>query len=873
MYRCTIFLLSFFLSISLVGQQSFLLGTDPSSDLCEGILYDSGGENGQYQSREDFSFTICPTMPHECLSLNVETYNIEPIFDDLYIYSGVNTTGVLLGDLNGSGANRTFETAEGCITVRFVTDEATQDDGFKITWKCQSTPCANPTFSTCNTPFLISDLPFEVNGFSTCGAGNSVQSSPCFSNYLEDEEYVFVYDSPGNECLELRASNIDFDTGLGVYADCPDVATECIAYDNSFLFTLTLDAYIPVVKLEEPGRYYFVVGNPDDCTDFDLSIKRIECPITFPTASRCEDALPITGCNIDVPASISVALGSSEMFFIQEGRNNGCWEGVPFPNFSWFYFQAQADGKFGFLVESLNSNDMSDYDINVWGPMNSPSQFCDISRNTQPIRSTYADDPLYELTGLIDIDPITNQPIIDDCEDADGDGFVRRLDVKEGEYYIILVNDFDGIIFSGGVSIDFSSTTEGVLGSPNDNFSLSDDITICNGSTAQLEADGGLLYRWLNPNFLSCIDCPDPVASPSESTTYQVEIKGICNIDTLTVTVYVDEIVLGSDLSGCGGEELILESGIPNGTFVWSTSAGTLSCMDCLNPVLTLPNDEIDIQVVFGAQVDSCFFSDTINVEVFPTATIAIQPDEVLACQGEVIDLATIVSVSGGNYLWSNGAEESDIQIEVNADTIYSVNYQSPNGCGEATDSVEIFVSTGFTIEDLMIFPAVDTLYVGSEINASVSILPLDFTNLSFEWYLNDSLVSTNEQLNTAIENSGELTLEARVMLDQNCTQSFLIKRIVLPVEEIVVPNIFSPNGDNRNAIFKPSISPKAKVLDMKIFNRWGQIIYNNDSNQIGWDGSFSGANQPVGVYIYQILIELPNGQIVPKNGDITLIR
>jgi len=863
----------------LVAQQEFLLGTDASSDLCEGILYDSGGANGRYQPQEDLSFTICPTMPHACLSLNVESYDIETTFDKLTIFSGQNNNGLLLGDLNGSGSNFTVESAEGCITIKFVSDETVQNDGFKISWKCESTPCADPVLSTCGTPYLISSVPFVVRNFTTCGAGNTVQSSPCSSNYLDDEEYIFVYDSPGNECLELRATNIAFDTGLGVYADCPDEANECLAFENSFLFTFTFDAYIPEVRLDAPGRYYFVVSNPDQCTGFDLIINRIECPVTFPNASRCEDALPITGCNVDVPAEITVTSGDSESFFIQNGRNNGCWDFIIFPNYSWFYFQAQADGKFGFLVESLDSGDMSDYDINIWGPLNSPNEFCSFSRNNQPIRSTFADDNdedgnfKYELTGLSDTNPIINTQVFDECEDETGDGFVTRLDVKEGEYYIILVNDFDGIIFSGGVSIDFSNTTEGVLGTADESFSVTDDLVICDGGTAQLEAEGGLLYRWLNADFLSCANCPNPVANPSKSITYEVEIVGACNIDTLEVTVFVDEFDIENSEKGCSGDEIILESGIQNGIFSWTTTGGALSCTDCPNPILTLPNDETIIQTIFEVQVDNCTFSDTIFIEVTAMATVDIVPEEVMACEGEIVDLIAETSNAGGDFLWSTGEQTADIQIEVTTDTVYSVDYLSPNGCGVVTDSVQVFVSADFTIEDLILLPQSDTLYAGCEIEASLSILPTDLSNLSYEWFINNELVSNEEQLNAFLEEAGEITLEARVTSDDNCMQSISIKREVLPIEDIVIPNIFSPDGDNRNPIFRPIISPKATLLDMKIYNRWGQLIYNNDSNQIGWDGRFSGSDQPIGVYVYQISIEMPNGQIVPRFGDVTLMR
>lgn len=91
-------------------------------------------------------------------------------------------------------------------------------------------------------------------------------------------------------------------------------------------------------------------------------------------------------------------------------------------------------------------------------------------------------------------------------------------------------------------------------------------------------------------------------------------------------------------------------------------------------------------------------------------------------------------------------------------------------------------------------------------------------------------------------------------------------------------PNAFSPNGDGINDYFYPLISRDITVKEMKLFNRWGDIVYNNNAAP-GWDGKFTGVAQPIGTYVYSIVFTYPDinqgGILVDKSftGTVSLIR
>ncbi len=59
----------------------------------------------------------------------------------------------------------------------------------------------------------------------------------------------------------------------------------------------------------------------------------------------------------------------------------------------------------------------------------------------------------------------------------------------------------------------------------------------------------------------------------------------------------------------------------------------------------------------------------------------------------------------------------------------------------------------------------------------------------------------------------------------------------------------------------------------MEIFNQWGQLIFEGNAITPGWDGSYKGLQQPVGVYIYVIKATMNDGKIINAKGSLNLIR
>lgn len=92
-------------------------------------------------------------------------------------------------------------------------------------------------------------------------------------------------------------------------------------------------------------------------------------------------------------------------------------------------------------------------------------------------------------------------------------------------------------------------------------------------------------------------------------------------------------------------------------------------------------------------------------------------------------------------------------------------------------------------------------------------------------------------------------------------------------VKELYIPNAFTPNGDGLNDYFKIVNLRDEKVIDFRVFNRWGTIMFRGEDNNASWDGKYKDKLQPTGVYGYLIKVGYPDGKIVTYKGTITLLN
>jgi gliding motility-associated-like protein len=98
---------------------------------------------------------------------------------------------------------------------------------------------------------------------------------------------------------------------------------------------------------------------------------------------------------------------------------------------------------------------------------------------------------------------------------------------------------------------------------------------------------------------------------------------------------------------------------------------------------------------------------------------------------------------------------------------------------------------------------------------------------------------------------------------------------IVLPLTTVDVPSAFTPNGDGVNDEIFPDGWGIRNLIYFRIFNRWGQLVFETNVYRHGWDGMYQGVPQNMDTYMYQAEVEtfIDEPSRLKKSGTFKLIR
>jgi gliding motility-associated-like protein len=519
---------------------------------------------------------------------------------------------------------------------------------------------------------------------------------------------------------------------------------------------------------------------------------------TLPSNASCDQALNINGCG-NSPQIIPLSPGSGDPNFIQQGVNQGCFEIASFDfNFSFFYFEAQADGKFGFTVQSANPLEATDIDFNVWGPINSVADICNFVSNNQPIRSSW--DEGDDLTGLADVHPVFGTPVNDnfDCGSpstpgtdppfgAPADDFVRRIDVLTGQIYVVLLDDFDGNIQENGIAIDFSGTSDGVLGLLAPPITVSNDTFSCDGSPVQLFATGGINYAWTPSAGLSCNTCPNPFVSPSVPTTYIVKVVDVCQslIDSITVSVKPTVLVQG-DTAICNGQSVVLGRMTPQTDVIysWTPNDGSLSDPSAANPVATPLQNTV---YTLTASSGPCVETRTVTVSVV-NLDLDLSVQDTSICRGQSVEIFATTSPT----VFVSWSPLTQLQLQPggvsakatpNNSIVYNLTASLPGCVRKAAVSIQV----DSLPNNLNLAPADTAVCAGQQVLlVSPSYTGQNFPGLQFIWQTNTGQTLPENEYFLLAEPS-ETTVYQRITSNGACVDTASSTINVIPVPALTI--------------------------------------------------------------------------------------
>lgn len=265
----------------------------------------------------------------------------------------------------------------------------------------------------------------------------------------------------------------------------------------------------------------------------------------------------------------------------------------------------------------------------------------------------------------------------------------------------------------------------------------------------------------------------------------------------------------------------------------------------------------------------SIFFKD---LGPLPPPQIQNAPDTY--CTGDTLVLQPANLIEGADAVWTlpDGSEvrETILKVPLN-NTNQSGNIKlrfEVETCLSAQTATNIIVLAKPTAK-FSLDPPVDQLF-----SAPISFNFINQTNegVRYQWDFGDGTTSTQENPSHTYANPGRyvITLTAFNGICTDTLSTDIIK--ILAEGEIIVPNTFTPNNDGVNDFFNILISNLADY-NIKIFNRYGTLVFTSDKILNSWDGNFEGKPMPVGVYYFIVDATDALGNKLFRKNSLTLIR
>lgn len=436
------------------------------------------------------------------------------------------------------------------------------------------------------------------------------------------------------------------------------------------------------------------------------------------------------------------------------------------------------------------------------------------------------------------------------------------VDPSLGTQYTVRVTDaYENLCDSTAVAtvyIDFA---------PRSLTLLNNDTAICKGESIEVFAEGtpGFTYEWTPANGVSEPGSLTPFIMPDETEVYTLTGSyPNCPDTSVTLLIEVEEVPelkLSNDTIVCIGTELEIQGLVtpyhPEYTFQWSPTQGLID-FDGPNAYVIAEED-----ITYTLKVETplgCSVTDTFNLSVHPLLLGRISDDTGYCPPDSVVLEAT----GAKHYEWSpseglNRTNSSSVVASPGVPTEYTVILTDSNLCKD-TLSVFVDVFSNAVIE----IPDTVVIYPGEEYQLNPN------TNaMYFDWFP-VSGISNNESSNPTFYPNVNTRYFVEAKTEHGCIVNDSIDFIVK--EEVFdLPNAFNPKMGENN--FKIEYRGNIELEKFQVFNRWGQEVFSTTDIDQGWDGTFKDQPQPMGVYVYQVEVKLPNGKKATKTGNVTLIR
>ena len=392
------------------------------------------------------------------------------------------------------------------------------------------------------------------------------------------------------------------------------------------------------------------------------------------------------------------------------------------------------------------------------------------------------------------------------------------------------------------------------------------DTLICVPDSVQLQAIGKGTFSWSPLYNIIYASTPAPIVYPAQTTSYQVTMTQDRCVATDTIQVRVVthvDLFAGNDTTICRTDTIQLNPVSDGLKYTWSSvPSAILSDLHAKAP-LTSPAGSVTAYHVL-ATIGSCSAQGDLSVRTVPYPQVNAGPDIKLCFN----DTALILGSTNGSSFYWNPSVYLIHPLTLNPfaypkeTTTYTLFASDTLGCPKpASDQVIITVRP-----EIIANAGNDTAVVSGQplqLHGSGS----DF----FSWSPESGLNMTSIPNPVAVLDHTTSYI-MRTFTAEGCFALDTINiRVFKTRPDIFVPNAFVPNGKNNE--LKPKAVGISKLDYFRVFNRWGQLVFETTQLEKGWNGRINGELQNNGTYVWMVSGTDYTGKKVVRKGTAVLIR
>lgn len=468
---------------------------------------------------------------------------------------------------------------------------------------------------------------------------------------------------------------------------------------------------------------------------------------------------------------------------------------------------------------------------------------------------------LYEGTNIIEIHTTNLDPVLGNCPGASGGSFglvVQGVrDMTGGTAIYTPGRDPVGTWGTAG------DNNDAVRYTPDSTNNYIVDTTIAFNPWIIIDEVSSSLLEWYAPDNLNV-----PIAIGACAT-----VSPTADIHYYTVRY--------EGLAGCGNDTV---SFIDTVRINYATTYDTLDVEICSGQTYNFYGKEVYATGLYDTLFSSARGCDSLialNLTVNPLPDVSLNHKERLVeiCEGDSFRVFAEAPVPGTGYQWLKdgtplaGATGSELYLKEAGE--YRLVATTDKGCESVSKSLNVVVHERPVAEimprDLEVEDEVICAFDTTVLRAVV-----DGAGNRYAWspaeafrYLN---FPESPEVKGVFPRSTWVTLT--VTSPYGCTDSTGIMVLTKPCCDVFMPNAFTPNGDGLNDFFMPQLQPSQLLVGLRIYNRLGQLIYDNDDPRRGWNGTYAdGTLATTETYMYIVEYTCSDGTNYQEKGSLSLIR